>query len=228
MCDLQVRFRLRSAIHIAGNMARAPVLGDRMIVVKEPYTSLIMDGTKILELRSRAVRGEFYLADSTTHTVKGKLTFGESRELSQEEYENARDEHCVEQPTKRYKKTFGTVITSVQPVAEEPPYKVKRGAIGFVRFQPAIPKTLRIMKTRDDSVGDNHGRVITGAVRRLAAKVEELPAAGVRRHKESRLGLSVSAPVSFELPRSGAAAIQVAPARQQMAAAPRRNFEVRP
>ena len=226
MCDLQVRFRLRSAIHIAGNMARAPVLGDRMIVVKEPYTSLIMDGTKTLELRSRAVRGEFYLADSTTHTVKGKLTFGESRELSQEEYENARDEHCVEQPTKRYKKTFGTVITSVQPVAEEPPYEGKRGAIGFVRFQPAIPKTLRIMKTRDDCVGDNHGRVITGAVRRLAAKVEELPAVGAPRRKERRLGLSVSTPVLSEPPRT-VAAFEAASARHQAAAAPRSNSQAR-
>ena len=72
---------------------------------------------------------------------------------------------------------------------------------------------------RDDSLGENHGGVITGTVDRAAAKVEELPAAGVRRHKESRLGLSVFAPVLFELPRSGAAAIQVAPARHQTACA---------
>ena len=113
-------------------------MGDRMIVLKQPYTSLIMDGTKTLELRCRAVRGEYYLADSTTHTVKGKVTFGESRELSQEEYENTRHQHCVEHPTKRYKKTVGTIITSVQALAEEPSYKGKRGAIGFARFQPAI------------------------------------------------------------------------------------------
>ena len=113
-------------------------MGDRMIVLKQPYTSLIMDGKKTLELRHQAVKGEYYLADSTTHTVKGKVTFGESRELSQEEYENTRCQHCVEHPTKRYKKTVGTIITSVQALAEEPSYKGKRGAIGFARFQPAI------------------------------------------------------------------------------------------
>ena len=113
-------------------------MGDRMIVLKEPYTSFIMDGTKTLELRCRAVRGEYYLADSTTHTVKAKITFGESRELSQEEYENTRDQHCVEQPTKRYKRTVGTTITSVQPLAQWPSYKAKRGAIGFARYQLAM------------------------------------------------------------------------------------------
>ena len=103
-----------------------------------------MDGTKILELRCRAVRGEYYLADSTTHTVKGKVTFGASRELSQEEYENTRDQHCDEQPMKRYKTTVGTTITSVQPLAQELSYKAKRGAIGFARFQAtaAAPGTL--------------------------------------------------------------------------------------
>ena len=184
-------------------MARAPVLGDRMIVVKEPYTSLIMDGTKILELRCRAVRGEYYLADSTTHTVKGRLTFGQSRELSQEEYENTRDQHCVKLVRKRYKKTVGTIITSVQPVAEELAYKAKSGAIGFARFQPAIPKTLRIIVTRDDSLGENNGGVVTGAVDRLAAKVMS------------------------ECPRSGAAVIQEAPARRQSSAGARSKFEAR-
>ena len=77
------------------------------------------------------------MADSTTHTVKAKLVFGASRELSQEDYENTRHLHCVGNPTKRYKKTVGTFITSVQPLVEEPSYKAKQGACGFAKFQPA-------------------------------------------------------------------------------------------
>ena len=99
------------------NMAAAPVVDDKMIVIKEPYTSLIMDGIKTMELQSRPIKGEYFLADSTTHTVKAKLVFGGSRELSQEDYENTRNLHCVENPTKRYKKTVGTFITSVQPLS---------------------------------------------------------------------------------------------------------------
>lgn len=104
--------------------------------MKEPYTSLIMEGTKTMELRCRAVKGEYFLADSTTHTVKGKLVFGRSQELSQEDYENTRHLHCVDHPTKRYKKTVGTYITSVEPLAEMPSYQPKRGAVGFAKFSP--------------------------------------------------------------------------------------------
>ena len=114
----------------------APVVGDKMIVFKEPYTSLIMDGIKTMELRCHAIKGEYFLADSTTHTVKAKLVFGGSRELSQEDYENTRHLHCVGNPTKRYKKTVGTFITSVQPLVEEPSYQAKRGQVGFARFMP--------------------------------------------------------------------------------------------
>ena len=64
------------------NMAAAPVVDDKMIVIKEPYTSLIMDGMKTMELRCHAINGEYFLADSTTHTVKAKLVFGESTDLS--------------------------------------------------------------------------------------------------------------------------------------------------
>ena len=116
--------------------APAPVLNDKMIVIKEPYTSLIMDGIKTMELRCRPITGEYFLADSTTHTVKAKLVFGASRELSQEDYENTRHLHCVGNPTKRYKKTVGTFITSVQPLVEEPSYQALRGQNGFARFMP--------------------------------------------------------------------------------------------
>ena len=118
-------------------MAAAPAVGEKMIVMKEPYTSLIMNGTKTMELRCRRIKGEYYLADSTTHTVKAKVVFGDSRELSQEDYNNTRDLHCVDQLTKRYKRTVGTFITSVQPLAEESSYQAKRGAIGFAKFFPA-------------------------------------------------------------------------------------------
>ena len=96
-----------------------------------------MDGTKTMELRCRAITGEYFLADSTTHTVKAKLVFGASRELSQEDYENTRHLHCVENPTKRYKKTVGTYISFVRPLVEEPSYKAKQGSIGFAKFRPA-------------------------------------------------------------------------------------------
>ena len=131
------RARKRHRQNVAKEKAAAPAVGEKMIVLKEPYTSLVMAGTKTMELRSRRIIGDYYLADSTTHTVKAKVAFGESWELSQEDYDNTRELHCVDQPTKRYKRTVGTLITSVQPLAEESSYRAKRGAIGFAKFFPA-------------------------------------------------------------------------------------------
>ena len=88
----------------------APVVDDKMIVIKEPYTSLIMDGMKTMELRCHAINGEYFLADSTTHTVKAKLVFGESTDLSP---------------------------LCSHLLAEEPSCQAKRGAIGFAQFKPA-------------------------------------------------------------------------------------------
>ena len=65
------------------------------------------------------------------------MVFGGLTDLSQEDYENTRNLHCDENPTKRYKKTVGTYITSVRPLVEEPSYKAKQGSIGFAKFQPA-------------------------------------------------------------------------------------------
>jgi hypothetical protein len=116
-------------------MATPPEVDSKLIVTKEPYTSLILSGEKTMELRCRRVKGQYFLADSTSHTVKAHVTFGESKELSQEDYEATRELHRVDAPTKRYKKTVGTLITEVELLTEPIPYKVKKGAIGFARFQ---------------------------------------------------------------------------------------------
>ena len=113
-----------------------PQIGDKMIVIKEPYTSLILNGDKTMELRCRRVTGQYYLADSTTHTVKGRLTFGAHQKLTQEDYEATRHLHCVDDPKMRYKRTVGTHITTVERLVHAPAYKTTKGAIGFARFAP--------------------------------------------------------------------------------------------
>ena len=89
---------LQSVSSLASNMASGPRIGDKMIVVKEPWTSEILNGTKTMELRSQPIKGRVYfLADSSTHTVRAKLLFGQSEYLSQKDYNSARDEHRVQQ-----------------------------------------------------------------------------------------------------------------------------------
>ena len=115
--------------------ALAPGPNAKMIVIKEPYTGHILRGEKTHELRCRRLLGRYYLADSTTHTVKAILDFGESRELTQEDYQASKERHRCDCVSKPYRRTWSTEIVGVQPLAEAVPYKPKRGAVGFARYQ---------------------------------------------------------------------------------------------
>ena len=105
-----------------------------MLVVHEPYTSLILSGEKTHELRPKRVLGEKYLACSTTHTIKAILHFGESRLLNDDDYESSFHEHRCQDTKKRYKKTISTKILRVIPLKKHVSYKAKPGAIGYARY----------------------------------------------------------------------------------------------
>ena len=105
-----------------------------MIVVREPYTSLILDGTKTHELRAKRVLGQKYLACSTTHQIKALLFFGESRLLSDDDYRASFHEHRCKEINKRYKTTWSTKILRVVPLENHAPYRAKSGAIGYARY----------------------------------------------------------------------------------------------
>jgi len=109
-------------------------MGASMLVVREPYTSLILSGEKTHELRAKRVLGKKYLACSTTHTVKALLYFGESRLLSDDEYQASFHEHRCQDLKKRYKTTWSTEILRVIPLRKHVSYKAKPGAIGYARY----------------------------------------------------------------------------------------------
>ena len=122
------------ACFLLTTMASAPVVGASMLVVQEPYTSLILGGEKTHELRAKRVLGKKYLACSTTHTVKAFLYFGESRLLSDDDYKASFHEHRCQDMTKRYKTTWSTKILRVIQLREHVSYKAKPGAIGYARY----------------------------------------------------------------------------------------------
>jgi hypothetical protein len=115
-------------------MADAPAMGASMLVVHEPYTSLILGGVKTHEIRAKRVLGRKYLACSTTHTVKAIVFFGESRLLDDDEYEASFHEHRCRDIKKRYKTTWSTEILRVIPLKSHVSYKAKAGAIGYARY----------------------------------------------------------------------------------------------
>jgi len=115
-------------------MASSPPVGACAIVVREPYTSLILDGTKTHELRAKRILGQKYLACSTTHQIKALLMFGQSRLLSDDDYKASYHEHRCPEIDKRYKTTWSTKILRVIPLKSPVPYRAKPGAIGYVRY----------------------------------------------------------------------------------------------
>ena len=105
-----------------------------MLIVREPYTSLILKGEKTHELRHQRIRENRYLACSTTHLVKAFVHFGESRLLDEDEYSATFHEHRCLDAKKRYRNTWSTQILRVIPLAEDIPYKAKRGSVGYARY----------------------------------------------------------------------------------------------
>ena len=105
-----------------------------MLVVREPYTSLILGREKTHDLRAKRVLGKRYLACSTSHTVKALLYFGESRLLNDDDYKESFDEHRCQDIKKRYKTTWSTKILRVIPLKKHVPYNAKPGAVGYARY----------------------------------------------------------------------------------------------
>ena len=61
--------------------ASPPVLDDKLIILRELYTSMILSGEKTVELRRHAIHVDYYLADSSSRCVLAHVRFGESIEL---------------------------------------------------------------------------------------------------------------------------------------------------
>ena len=119
-------------------MAESPSENDGLIVLKEPYTSLVLTGEKDMELRCRPIKRDYYLADSTTHMVLAFVEFGESVELDQDAYDANVSRHRCTRLTKPYKRTVGTIVKSVKRLDRPVPYRAKKGAIGFCRYTSSL------------------------------------------------------------------------------------------
>ena len=115
-----------------------PVLDDQMIVVKSPYTQLILSGAKTLELRHQPIKQDCYLACSTTHQVVAWVRFGPSSRITVAQFRATLHlHHCAHtNGALPYKQTYSTPILEVSLLREPVPYQSKLGAIGRLRFLP--------------------------------------------------------------------------------------------
>ena len=112
----------------------SPKAGDKILVMQEPWLSLILSGAKTLELRGSALKaGKYFLGHKKT--IYGVILTGQPQFIvSDEQFQAMRPLHRVI-GGRPYKKTYGLPIASCRAIKPHVPYKHTKGAIGIVKYR---------------------------------------------------------------------------------------------
>ena len=111
-----------------------PRKGDKILVIKEPWLSLILTGQKKMEIRGSPLRaGKYYLGHAKR--IYGEMKTGHPRHIPNSQvFHDLRPLHRLSGPCP-YRKTFGLPILQVRKIVPLISYKHPRGAISIVRFR---------------------------------------------------------------------------------------------
>ena len=115
-----------------------PQRGDSILVLREPWLSLILSGAKTLEIRSfRKSPCNVFLSKAGTQTLYGQAHLCQAYPISSNEAWCAlRSEHCVPGVERLYKeRTHGIPLTHVECIRPVR-YKPTPGAQSFAKFVP--------------------------------------------------------------------------------------------
>ena len=120
-----------------------PETGAPILVIKKPYIDMIISGQKTLEIRGapcrKPVGTRVFLSASGSGTICGSAIFsGSVGPISLEDWDAYRAMHRVEGNELMYKKTFGWSFVQAEVVDPPIPYMVKRGSIGWRRYEPPL------------------------------------------------------------------------------------------
>eukprot|EP00973_Karenia_brevis_P063923 8885425-Karenia_brevis.AAC.1 len=166
-----------------------PVEDDRILVVKEPWVSMILSGEKTMELRHIKLNQPWYwLARSGSGLIVGRAeTDGFVLMESVAQLQEYEEEHRFRSTKLPYKKTYGTRLRNVQAVPDTP-YVLHVGAVGVVKYQ--APEW-----ARDDLQPDvdNDPESVPGVSRKFEEFVESVGDSDglyalIRQHATSRCG----------------------------------------
>ena len=125
----------RQQFQVAGD---GPQLGDSILVLQQQWLSHILDGSKVLEIRSVNKRPcDVFLAMSGTQTLYGKAHLGQAFRIeTDEQWRELQGQHLVPNRLRLYGgRTHGIPLSNVRRIAPVR-YKTKHGAVGFVKFAP--------------------------------------------------------------------------------------------
>ena len=111
--------------------ALEPKVGDRIMVLRQPWLNAILDGTKTMEIRCRKHRaGRVWLGSGGT--IHGRVRIMDAVQLSEEDFRARSAEH--QWPTDAelpYENLWGLLLVEIEKVDPPLPYWRPPSAIGW-------------------------------------------------------------------------------------------------
>lgn len=110
----------------------------KALIIKKPWIDYILDGKKIWEIRgsNTRIRGEIELIQDGSGLVVGKCALVDCIELSLNDYQNNKNNHCIASTEKMpYKRTFAWIIKNAQRYPTPRKYKHPTGAVIWVNLE---------------------------------------------------------------------------------------------
>ncbi|CAK8986213.1 Uncharacterized protein SCF082_LOCUS462 [Durusdinium trenchii] len=130
----------------SANQPPEPKLGDRVMVVKEPWLQLLLDGSKTMEIRGCKSRPGFVWI-AAKGSVYGHATIIESLVLTPEEFRAREAEHrWPANRTLPYERLCGLRLTDVGKLPTPIPYWRPPAAVGWNLFR-AGPEDANVKAT---------------------------------------------------------------------------------
>ena len=128
------RAKPHSSMYTLSPRACEPRRGDSILVLKEPWLTLILQGVKTLEVRPGRYRaGKWYLGNKGV--IFAQCTLGHAvRVGTLRQWRRLQKFHRHSSRTMPYAKTYVMPILSVHEIRR--PYYHPRGAIGVVKYVP--------------------------------------------------------------------------------------------
>lgn len=153
-----------------------PKLGDRIMVVKEPWLDLILEGAKTMEIRGCKRRPGFvWLARQGS--VYGSATITESIVLSPDEFRARESEHCWPvDKTLPYKRPCGLLLAETQKLPTPIPYWRPPAAIGWNIFRKG-PEDVLVKPSKPQKLKRERTTASTGVRQRKRRNGEQIAAA---------------------------------------------------
>ena len=112
-----------------------PRNGDRIMVLKQNWLSLVLDSDKRMEIRSQRLRaGKCFFG--WKGTIYASATLGDAVEIRDaHQWESLRHLHRVPEQALPYARTFGLPIHDIERLNPPIPFHHPKGAVGIVKYR---------------------------------------------------------------------------------------------